>query len=210
MSRSWVYILKGSNDYYYVGTTNRLLRRLKEHVNGNGAKVTKNFCYNILVGLYKVGNIDDLESGERENLENVITLQLMKLQQNPKKVRGGLWTTHGVEDKTWEFSKQLIEKLKKQKMPVICGCGVPALKTENKYVCSISHNIWINKNLPEGICINYECDYEESLEAELEKEPNYCFICNIPCGSSDSCFEHKNKIKLNSLESFGINIKNIF
>lgn len=211
MSCSWVYILKGFNDYYYVGTTDRLIRRLKEHATGKGAKTTKQFKYNELVGLYKVGSIDELDFKEREKLEDIITLQLMKLQKNPKKVRGGQWTTHGVNEEDWDFSKNLINKLKCQDMPVSCHCKLPALRIQDKYVCSIAHNSWINEILDDaefGIFTNSSCTFNEPLSANKSDEPNYCSVCSIPCSTFDACYEHKNNINLKSLDLFGITVLN--
>ena len=38
-----IYILKLQNDKYYVGATNNLDKRLREHMNGNGSEWTKRY-----------------------------------------------------------------------------------------------------------------------------------------------------------------------
>ena len=41
----YVYILKNDNDIYYVGQTNNLDRRVKDHTTKQGAKFTKDTAY---------------------------------------------------------------------------------------------------------------------------------------------------------------------
>ena len=62
MTNSWVYILRQGYNWYYVGTTDRLFRRIKEHANGNGCKATSKFFYDTLVGLYKLGDKDEVSN----------------------------------------------------------------------------------------------------------------------------------------------------
>ncbi len=41
MRKGWMYILKCSDDTYYTGSTNNLLRRLAQHQSGEGANYTR-------------------------------------------------------------------------------------------------------------------------------------------------------------------------
>ena len=50
----WVYILKCSNDHYYVGETTRLYRRFWEHHDGNGGINTFRYKPEEIVAIYKV------------------------------------------------------------------------------------------------------------------------------------------------------------
>lgn len=53
----WVYILKCSNDYYYVGETTRLYRRFWEHESSNGGVNTSIFTPEEIVAIYKVSSL---------------------------------------------------------------------------------------------------------------------------------------------------------
>ena len=62
----WIYILQCDSDenndedrdIYYVGETERLYRRLKEHLNGNGGTNTSNFRPYKLEGIYPISKIN--------------------------------------------------------------------------------------------------------------------------------------------------------
>ena len=53
----WVYILKCSDDYYYVGETNRLYRRFWEHQEGIGGLNTSTYIPECIVSIYKVSTL---------------------------------------------------------------------------------------------------------------------------------------------------------
>jgi len=53
----WVYILKCSDDYYYVGVTKRLYRRFWEHQEGNGGINTTSYIPEGIVSIYKVSTL---------------------------------------------------------------------------------------------------------------------------------------------------------
>jgi len=54
----WVYILKCSDDYYYVGETNRLYRRILEHRENNGGINTSTYKPEEIVAIYKAPILD--------------------------------------------------------------------------------------------------------------------------------------------------------
>ena len=54
----WMYILKCSDDAFYVGSTNDLDRRLREHANGEGANFTKSRLPVKLVYFEKFKRVD--------------------------------------------------------------------------------------------------------------------------------------------------------
>lgn len=54
----WVYILKCSDDYYYVGETKRLYRRFWEHQKGIGGINTFIYTPINIVAIYKVSTLD--------------------------------------------------------------------------------------------------------------------------------------------------------
>lgn len=53
----WVYILKCSDDYYYVGETKRLYRRFWEHQEGIGGINTSTYIPEGIVSIYKVSTL---------------------------------------------------------------------------------------------------------------------------------------------------------
>lgn len=62
MGKHWVYILINEEDKaIYVGETNRLYKRIDEHMNGRGCKNTKYFGDVQLVGLYNIAHNDAFE-----------------------------------------------------------------------------------------------------------------------------------------------------
>ena len=53
----WVYILKCSNNYYYIGETKRLYRRFWEHHNGIGGLNTSIFTPECIIAIYKISTL---------------------------------------------------------------------------------------------------------------------------------------------------------
>lgn len=114
----WIYVLKCEDDRIYVGETTKLFKRLYKHVNGQGAKCTKNFEPYSIIGIYNLSknisfenykddnnliklsatfNIDwqEMYRNELSNLdiENYITECFMqKMGDKWWKVRGGKYT----------------------------------------------------------------------------------------------------------------------
>ena len=52
----WIYILECNDNFIYVGETNNIYRRLKEHIRGKGGKNTHIHIPKKLIGLYKVND----------------------------------------------------------------------------------------------------------------------------------------------------------
>jgi predicted GIY-YIG superfamily endonuclease len=193
MSSSWVYVLcDGSydpgNGYFYVGSTRRLFTRFKEHAQGKGSNATSSFNYPFLVALYKT------DEENRYTKENEITLQLMKLNSNPYKIRGGSWTNHGL---TKNYFKQPTKLLQETCMPVVCKCNMPCISFyKNKklyFQCSLQFHKWIyefgtgNDEEINGIILNTGCDFmKEQKDVVQENEPNTCDCGNF-CGNNFNC-----------------------
>ena len=53
----WIYILKCSDDYYYIGETTRLYRRFWEHQSGRVGMNTSVYRPEGIVAIYKVNTI---------------------------------------------------------------------------------------------------------------------------------------------------------
>jgi hypothetical protein len=195
MPKAWLYVLcceaKNSKSWYYVGETERLFRRMCEHAKGSGSIATSSFKYRKLVGLYCIGDSEDISKNERRKQEDDLTLQIMKLQDNPYRVRGGKWTSHGI---TRDFVPP-IKELKEICMPVICNCKLPAKKKGNNYVCALSDATWIdcdNDNWPLNPIELCTFNVNQKF-AKVEDNPNFCLSCEIPCGKFSKCFSCKQK-----------------
>jgi hypothetical protein len=65
----WIYILKCSEEHYYVGETTRLYRRFWEHIAGKGGLNTSLHIPKQLVGLYRVSTIQKFI--EYNNIMNI-------------------------------------------------------------------------------------------------------------------------------------------
>ena len=72
----WVYILKCSDDYYYVGETKRLYRRFWEHQEGNGGINTSSNIPESIVSIYKVSTLCKFFE-----YDNIV---MNKIMNNPK------------------------------------------------------------------------------------------------------------------------------
>lgn len=191
MPQTWIYVLRSSTRYFYVGQTDRLIRRMKEHTTGRGALCTREFCYDHLVGLYKLGDSEDFSEFETRQVEDNITLQLMKIQDNPRRVRGGRWTLHGI---TQDWNAIPISELKTCPMPVVCDCGMPAERFTSKqgqeyYRCSLSNTGWIDTDsFP--VSVEPACSFFIAAnKAVPSSEPNYCPVCAAPCGHWHDCLK---------------------
>jgi predicted GIY-YIG superfamily endonuclease len=194
MPKVWLYVLlsvsKGK-PWYYVGQTERLFQRMSEHANKTGSHATSLFRYKKLVGLYCIGDAEDTCRSERLIKENELTLQMMKLQDNPYRVRGGSWCSHGI---TQDFNPP-IKKLKEICMPVICHCKLPAKKKFGNFVCALADASWINFNRDDWPMDSIEpCTFNvNEIFVKNEAEPNYCLVCEVPCGNFSTCFSCKKK-----------------
>lgn len=104
--KSYVYVLLLEDNYFYVGCTNNLLRRIKQHMSGNASEWTK---------LHKPIKILNIFEGSYEEEKNE-TLRLMK--KKGSKVRGSYWCQVEMENPPLELYEHF-----NRKKPVI-------LKTE--------------------------------------------------------------------------------
>jgi predicted GIY-YIG superfamily endonuclease len=207
MPRTWVYVLKDENgfsDYgtwFYVGVTRRLISRFKEHSSLRGGSLaTKMFPYNELVALYNVGD-ESMSDVDRRTYEDRITLQLMKLASNPRHVRGGRWTTHGITG-TWNEP----EELDKTPMPVVCECNLPAKSFISKngqefYTCPMKNLTWLTENDDFPLQYGNGCNFfVPEWKASRAREPNRCLTCRRLCGKYANCYEHSLRFQKENME----------
>ena len=65
-----IYIIECNDNFIYVGETNNIYRRLKEHIRGKGGKNTHTHIPKKLIGLYKVN--------DNQSFYHVIIVQLIQ------------------------------------------------------------------------------------------------------------------------------------
>jgi predicted GIY-YIG superfamily endonuclease len=80
-----VYVLQLENDYFYVGQTPYLVKRLDEHKRNKGSVWTKIHKYEYLIETYDAGSCT---SKDAEALENEVVIKYMK-DKGWRRVRGG-------------------------------------------------------------------------------------------------------------------------
>ena len=166
----WVYILRCQNDIIYVGETARLLRRLKEHCEGNGSYTTKDFLPYELMGIYKLPLNED-KNGALE-LENEITLMYMK-SMNTKwdNVYGGKYHKgfRPIENPSTHM------KLTRP----YCKCKIPAdinVYKDKKYWRCCRKNIWEGLQNELEIPKSEPCNfYQQYIENQAYQCENYIY-----------------------------------
>jgi hypothetical protein len=183
----WVYILKDTlSDHLYIGETTRLFRRLFEHKNANGSKITSKGTYDRLVGLYKIPINSNFYLYHRQNklyndynpflfenmcertyntkeeallIENWITELLITNKDHD----GEYDMVYGGKYCNLSTYYNMIERIQDEdvlKRP-FCKCGIPAeirmsSKNELYYICSMQ-NVWDGIHF--GIDIEESCDF---------------------------------------------------
>ena len=95
--KGYMYILKCSNGTYYTGSTNNLVRRLRQHENGEGANYTKKYLPVELVYVEEFKRIDEafyrekqVQGWSRKKKEALINGEQNKLRELSKN-----YTQHG-------------------------------------------------------------------------------------------------------------------
>lgn len=101
----FLYDIKCSKGYRYIGVTSNIQKRLTKHKNKEGSRVTKKFKPEKLVRCYRLGV---MEYEEAEMYEDRYTLEKMK--NNPKKVRGGHYCKINMKFKPAQIEEN-IEKI---------------------------------------------------------------------------------------------------
>ena len=130
----WIYILECENGIIYVGTTNRLFRRILEHKsNKGGSKITYKYKPIKLIGLYRSNGY---KFEKKEHYEEYLTLHMIfirkyLLKNIHSKVYGG---KHTSEDKHYNP----IIKTKFTPSRPNCKCNLPCDVDMYHYICGIS------------------------------------------------------------------------
>src|SRR6056300_1104860 len=166
-SKVWLYILSSNDRHYYIGITCRLVKRLKEHLEGRGAKCTMRWFYDAIEAVYCIGD-KDTDDDERYNhrrehldMEELLTLKMMKLKGYGC-VRGGPYT--GSKHKEESYYEKLMRKLENTKPPMTCDCGMPAHEDISKngrpyWKCPRKRNEFMEDLYPDEYGIPDSCDF---------------------------------------------------
>ena len=78
----WIYILKCSDDYYYVGETKRLYRRFWEHHEGNGGINTSTYIPEGIVSIYKVSTLCKFFEYNNIVMNKILTFEEFNINMN--------------------------------------------------------------------------------------------------------------------------------
>lgn len=193
MAKHWIYVLRCTDDFIYVGETKRLYRRLFEHLRHAGGQNTRTHSPLELIGLYRLDNNKDdailnAHTCAHHEFENFVTEMLMLYSPTTWfKVRGGRYTV--IHDLDFRFvrdhvSRQSEARQKEMEKRPFCHCGLPCEKTKNPYhnynvyKCSL-HNVWpkmitfMKRMYPDFKIRRHPCDYYYK-EIPVEHE-NYEF-----------------------------------
>ena len=104
----FLYFLRCMDGYYYVGISQNIYHRLKQHKEGRGSVMTKQHKPIELLGVWDLGI---LTYQNAEYIENEFTLYFMSIYGNG--VRGG----------SWSGKKQDVQKILEKNIPY-CPCNV--------------------------------------------------------------------------------------
>jgi len=166
-SKVWLYILSSNDRHYYIGITCRLVKRLKEHLEGRGAKCTMRWFYDAIEAVYCIGD-KDTDDDERYNhrrehldMEELLTLKMMKLK-GYWCVRGGPYTEFIHKEES--YYEKLIRKLENTKPPMTCDCGMPVHEDISKngktyWKCPRKRNEFMEDLYPDEYGIPDSCDF---------------------------------------------------
>ena len=98
----WVYILKCSDDYYYVGETKRLYRRFWEHHEGMGGINTSTYIPEGIIAIYKVSTL-----GKFFEYNNNVMNKICNIYFNRNKTL--LDEFNDPEDEDYEYDNLFVE-----------------------------------------------------------------------------------------------------
>lgn len=184
MGRHWVYILKNKTDEeecnaIYVGETERLYRRFKEHMVGKGSITTLNFESVQLIGLYNIANNDAFEKYHSKietfkdgdsyyiwdlqflfrdwrNNEDNDDYDFLKIENLITEICIFLNKNNNIDVKGGKYTRDICYKDKIESMSnhrPICKCGLPA-----EVFLSKKEEIWFKCAVANATWVDFEMD----------------------------------------------------
>jgi hypothetical protein len=170
MSNTTIYVLKLTNNKYYVGKTNDLERRKQEHLNGSASTWTKK---------YKPIGIEKIIPNASSFDEDKYTLEFMNIY-GVDNVRGGQWASEALD----ELQRYTIKKSLWANNDCCNQCGRKGHFINTcKFTTDINGENIFDENDKIWIC-DY-CDKEYEDKEECTKHEKSCK--KIKINSSFSC-----------------------
>lgn len=166
MKNKIIYIIYCENNYYYVGQTNSMYHRYKQHLRGEGSCVTLINEPIEIVAMYNYETFNEfyrLLNGDNVNvlhLENIITEILMiNNYRLIDKIKGGKYIKL---EKSYIIKKTLLEPI--CNLIPVCHCGFPCdvqKQSDNNFVFKCPKT-----NINDTLCDrfnfqNIQCNYSE-------------------------------------------------
>jgi predicted GIY-YIG superfamily endonuclease len=178
----WIYILKCKNNYYYVGETTRLYRRIWEHQNGNGGINTSTHIPESIVAIYKLPillNFFEYNYRVKNNIYNIYFNRNKKIfdEFNYLDNENAIYDNLSIENHITECL-MLNEKYNWNKIR-----GGKYIRSDVEYEFPINEDI---KNLPLCYC-KLPCDIKKN------EEENYLYF---RCAKKNMWSEMKDKFDI--------------
>jgi len=189
MGENWVYVLSCENGVIYVGETERLFKRLSEHCNKKGSKVTQKNKPLRLLSLYKVSENFDKEEFHNVDIKKLNTSLEYNIFRLMEAHHGNL--TYGASHckmiDNITYKRNLYEYHSRRPY---CFCQVPCEYQQNGglWLCSLRRHNWITspkyeearKDIPEDFLWKTGgCEYRSSAfitthrDSSVQTEPSW-------------------------------------
>jgi predicted GIY-YIG superfamily endonuclease len=171
MSNTTIYVLRLVGGRYYIGKSNNVMNRYKEHLDGNGSGWTRKYKPISLVNTIK--NVSPFE-------EDKITKEYMS-KYGIDKVRGGSYVELDLDDVQIDIINREIWAAK----DLCTQCGRAGHFVKNCYA----------KTDVLGKKIEYESESETESESESESDEWECEYCDRTFTSMFECRLHEKSCK---------------
>ncbi len=171
---SQIYVLELENGKYYIGKTDNIERRYKEHKSGNGSEWTS---------LYKPKKILRIHQSTSEHDENNITKDYMK-KYGIENVRGGAYSQVTLGANTYEFLER--ETRGNENKCFKCGSSEHFIRDCNYE--SEEEQIWAcNSCNKEFTNLTRAVTHERKCSEKSSYEPT-CYRCGRKGHYSTTCY----------------------
>lgn len=192
ITKNYIYVLKLIDERYYVGRTGNILRRIKQHFSGYGAKYTKEFKPLKVIEVKEEFTNDD---------ERKMTFKYVD-KYGWEKVRGSYWCSIEIKRK---LNLNSYENMKTQRDKELLETTKINDEIKNMYIVENKNIIEIGEilNLTPGTVacrlvklkiIKYKADarnYNEYIESDMYKE-----ICNKNSSNKNNNISNEESKKL--------------
>lgn len=214
----WVYVLECEDSHIYVGETDSLYTRMKQHMSGKGAMNTKLHRPKRLIGLYKVNDnhafIDYRETilrgdynrfklskwnefeGDNLLIENRITERLIYERTTGEwyKVRGGKYTRRDLETTAQNYARMATTEglTVLTRLPI---CDIPTEQIVDRPLCKCGMPSEVN------ISKDHTKIYFKCSMSNIWPKFSACIPANEPCDFWQAYTEDKILRTQNTIEN---------